>query len=194
MVKILNIGSGGTHVPIDGVEETRLDANPHEKPDYVCDICDLKKLKADVYDCVWATHVLEHVFECNIPRVIEGVKHVLKKDGVFFAVVPDLKVVMKEVVEKNLNLDDLLYTAHTGLKVRVLDIFYGHWQEVEKLKCLQSHKTGFDLDLLMRTLLTSGFQTIYTSESNYEVRALACLGEASEWVKETFRIKGEGAT
>jgi predicted SAM-dependent methyltransferase len=191
MVKILNIGSGHAAVQFDDVEETLLDANPHEKPDILCDICDLKKLEGGVYDGVWAKHVIEHVFEYRVPEVLEGIWHVLKEDGFLYVAVPDLRTVMKQVVEKDMKLDDLLYTSYTGLKVRVLDIFYGHWEEVKKLKCLQSHKTGFDLDLMLKRLSSAGFQKIFTSESNFEVKAIACKNEVPEWVERTFKINEE---
>lgn len=188
--KILHIGCGSSRLPYDDVEEIRLDANPNEKPDIVCDICDLSEIETESFDGVWAKHVLEHVFEYKIPKVLEGIRHILKDDGFLFIKVPDLKAIMKEIIVNDKTLDDVIYTSYTGLKVRPLDILYGHVQEVERLQCLQSHKTGFDSDILIKRLMDAGFSKVYIGEENWEIRAIALKSDKlHEWLKNTFNIK-----
>jgi SAM-dependent methyltransferase len=190
--KILHIGCGSCVLPFDDIEEVRLDVNPNEKPDIVCDITDLENIKAESFDGVWASHVLEHVFEYKVPKVLEGIKHVLKEDGFLFIKVPDLKAVMREIVENDISLSDVLYTSYGNLKVRPIDILYGHKDEVQKLQCLQSHKTGFDSDLLTKTLTEAGFSQVLINEQCWEVRAFAFkTGKIHGWLKKTLNITEE---
>ena len=187
MVKILHIGCSSVRLPYDDIEEVRLDINPYEQPDIVYDICELDSLEGDAYDGVWASHVLEHVYEYQMDKVLKGICHVLKKDGFLFVKVPDMKAVMREIIKNGMALDDLLYISHSGLEVRPIDIIYGHKREVERLHSYQSHKTGFDSDLLLKSLSRAGFHRNYVGVDNCEVRVLSMKSDrVHEWLKDKF--------
>lgn len=53
---------------------------------YICEATDLKSVSSSSYDCVLASHCLEHV--ANPLRALAEWKRVLKKDGVFLLVLP----------------------------------------------------------------------------------------------------------
>jgi predicted SAM-dependent methyltransferase len=192
--KILHVGCGNAYLTnrFDDVEEVRVDLCPGVTKDFQLDARNLKSLPESSFDGVWMCHVLEHVYEHQVPVVLDGIRHVLNDNGFLFVTVPDLREVFKDVLNDEIRLDDNLYVSYTELKIRPLDVIYGYQEEVSKEQSrgaiFNQHLTGFDSDIMLRKLTGAGFKRIYMTEMDWEVKSLACVNEPTEWVKRNFKL------
>jgi hypothetical protein len=187
-LKILNAGCGYTHIPFLDVIETRLDIDKKVKPDIVLDLRKLKKLSKSVYDGVWMSHVLEHFYEHELTEIIGGIRHVLKKNGVLIAMVPDLKALFNEVVSKSMSINDIIYVSSMG-PVRPRDMLYGFQPQVATGNSFYCHKTGFDAKAMQDCLVSNGFKKVYIGEENLQINAIACKSILPAWVKKNIKVK-----
>jgi len=84
--------------------------------------------------------------------------------------------VMRVTVERNLDIDDVLYQSPAG-PIMVLDVLYGHAVEIERTGAdFYAHKTGFTQKSLLNALQKAGFSKIFIAVGNFEVKALAFKG------------------
>jgi predicted SAM-dependent methyltransferase len=83
--RVLNVGGGSrsTRIPshYNGWTHDLLDVDPTRKPDILLDARDLASLAPESWDAVYCSHCLEHFHAHEVPRVLNGFRHVLKKDG-----------------------------------------------------------------------------------------------------------------
>lgn len=157
-------------------EHLLLDIDPRGSPDIVCDARELESLDADQFDAVYCSHNLEHYYRHDVPRVLAGFLHLLR-DGCFAHIrVPDISEVMRVAVEKNLDINDVLYQSPAG-PIMVLDVIYGYSVEIERSgQDFYAHKTGFTQKSLLSALQKAGFTKIYSGTGNLEINALAFKG------------------
>jgi len=186
--KILNVGCGYAPVSIPGIKEVRLDADSKVNPDIVLDLRELTSLPKSAYEGVWCSHVLEHFYEHELPQILEGIRHVLKQDGVLFAMVPDLKAVFAETIRRGLGINDVLYVSGMG-PVRPRDVLYGVQPEVATGNIFYSHKTGFDAKIFRDTLSLAGFKQVFVGEENLQVNAIACCSKLPKWASKFVKVK-----
>jgi SAM-dependent methyltransferase len=187
MKKILNVGGNSKQIPLPdiyaGWEHVLLDIDERGMPDVVCDARQLSTLPASTYDSVYCSHNLEHYYRHDALKVLAGFVHVLKNDGFLFVRVPDLDAVMRTVVEKKLDIDDILYQSPSG-PIAVRDVIYGCGLEIERSgNDFFAHKTGFTQKSLTAILLTAGFQLVFAGCGSLEVAAYAFLNEPTAEVK-----------
>lgn len=192
MRKVLNVGGNSKAIPLPpqyaGWEHILLDIDPRGMPDVVCDARELSSLPGGVYDSVYCSHNLEHYYRHDAAKVLAGFAHVLKPDGFVLLRVPDLGQVMRTVVEKNLDIDDVLYQSAAG-PITVRDVFYGYGVEIERSGSdFYAHKTGFTQKSLKAFLEASGFPWVLTAPGNLEVTALAFLNEPTEFALTLFGL------
>ncbi|MBF0161255.1 MAG: class I SAM-dependent methyltransferase [Magnetococcales bacterium] len=184
--KVLNVGGNNKNIELpehfDGFEHLLLDIDPTGNPDILCDARTLTELPAAQFDAVYCSHNLEHYHDHDVSKVLRGFMHVLKSDGFLHLRVPDMRELMKVVVERDLDLDDVLYRSHIG-PVLVRDVIYGHAGQIERSGVdFFAHKTGFTADSLSRLLVQQGFAQIFIRTGRLEVEALAFKGEVSDLV------------
>ena len=146
--RFLNVGSGGGAATVPpyyaGWQEFRLDIDPAVNPDICCDARELSSQPAGEYDAVWCAHNLEHYYEHDVPKVLAGIRHVLKPDGFLELRVPDLGELMRHVMERNLDVTSPIYRTESGDAVRVIDVIYGFQKEIrESGSDFYAHRTGF---------------------------------------------------
>ncbi|MGE0046119.1 MAG: class I SAM-dependent methyltransferase [Hyphomonadaceae bacterium] len=181
MPRVLNVGGGSKRTPLPphyaGFEHVLLDIDPRGRPDIVCDARTLARLEAAQFEAVYCSHNLEHYYRHDVPRVLSGFLHVLK-DGWFAQIrVPDLAAVMRAMAERELDLEDTLYTSPAG-PITALDVFYGYGREIEGSgQDFYAHKTGFTAASLRRTLEKAGFSQVHLRAAGYELNALAVKGD-----------------
>ena len=145
-----------------------------EEPDIVCDARDLETLPAAQFDAVYCSHNLEHYYVHDGARVLKGFLHVLKPDGFTEIRVPDIQAVMQHVVQKGMDIGDVLYESPAG-PITVRDVLYGYGKEIEQSgQDFYAHKTGFTPKLLHQTLERAGFAAIFVlaTPEAFEVRAI----------------------
>lgn len=191
--RVLNVGGNSRAIalpaPYAGFEQVLLDIDPAGQPDIVCDARQLQTLPPATFEAVYCSHNLEHYHRHEVPRVLAGFLHVLKDGGFAHVRVPDLGALMRVVVEKNLDIEDVLYKAPAG-PVRVIDVIYGFGPEIERSgQDFFGHRTGFTRASLTRTLASAGFSRVYTRLGRLEVGAVAFKGEPAPGTIELFKLQ-----
>jgi len=178
--RVLNVGGNNRAIPLPshyaGFEHLLLDIDPKGSPDIVCDARELTSIEAAQFDAVYCSHNLEHYYRHDVPRVLAGILHVLKAGGFAQLLVPDMADVMRTTVERDLDIDDVLYESPAG-PIMVLDVLYGYGVEIERSgQDFYAHKTGFTQKSLLAALQKAGFPKIYIRTGNLEINAIAFNG------------------
>jgi hypothetical protein len=192
MKKVLNVGGGNKGIALpceyNGWEHLLLDIDPKGNPDIVCDARELKTLNGNTYNAVYCSHNLEHYYRHELPKVLGGFSHLLVEGGFVDIRVPDLEQVMKTVVVKNIDIDDLLYHSPAG-PITARDVIYGYGVEIERSGCdFYAHKTGFTPKSLYKILTQNGFPFVYLSKGQLEIRAIALRDHSIEVVSSLFKL------
>lgn len=192
MKTVLNVGGNSKEIPLPpqyaDFEHLLLDIDPRGSPDIVCDARELKSLDADQFDAVYCSHNLEHYYRHDVQGVLTGFLHVLKENGFAHIRVPDIQEVMRQTLERNLDIDDILYQSPAG-PIMVLDVLYGYSVEIERSgQDFFAHKTGFTQKSLEKALRNAGFSKIYTAATNLDVVALAFKGTPDATARQLFDL------
>ena len=172
----------------DGWEHHLLDIDPAGGPEIVCDAREMHTLPASSYDAVYCSHNLEHYYRHDVPKVLAGFRHVLKDPGFAHLRVPDMGDVMRQVVQKSMDIDDVLYQSQAG-PITVRDVFYGYGVEIERSgNEFFAHKTGFTQKSLVRMLESCGFPFVFSMTGNLEVAALAFKQKPDDFARSLFGL------
>jgi len=184
---LLNVGGNSKIIDIPdcfaGWRHDLLDIDPRGNPDVVCDARELWRLPQRSYDAVYCSHNLEHYYRHDLVKVLKGFRNILKKDGFAYIRVPDLQAVMQVVIEKGMDIDDVLYQSAAG-PIKVSDVVFGLQVEIERSgQDYYAHKTGFSAKSLATVLKANGFPRVFAKldAANYEITALAFLQEPCEY-------------
>ncbi|MBI5136110.1 MAG: class I SAM-dependent methyltransferase [Nitrospirae bacterium] len=189
---VLNVGGNNKDIKIpghyDGWRHDLLDIDPRGNPDVLCDSRQMHTLAPGGYDAVYCSHNLEHYFAHDVPRVLKGFLHVLNPEGFAEVRVPDIGQVMREVVAKGLDIEDVLYQSAAG-PITVKDVIYGWGTEIAASgNDFYAHRTGFTPPSLAAVLSRSGFGAVFTGTSYLEVRALAFKTHPSDAQRALFQL------
>ena len=192
MKKVLNVGGNSKEIPLppqyDGFEHLLLDIDPRGSPDIVCDARNLTTLDAGQFDAVYCSHNLEHYYRHDVQKVLTGFLHVLKDNGFVHIRVPDIQEVMRVTIERNLDIDDILYQSPAG-PIMILDVLYGYSVEIERSgQHFFGHKTGFTRKSLEKALRKAGFSKVYGATGNLEVVALAFKSSPDQFARTLFKL------
>ncbi|MEA2711343.1 MAG: hypothetical protein QOF78_3944 [Phycisphaerales bacterium] len=185
MRSVLNVGGGSRKIPIPeiyaGWLQVLLDIDPAGSPDIIMDAREMTKLPKNSYDAIYCSHNLEHYHRHDAERVCRGFLHVLKPNGFADIRVPDVLGVMHAVVQRKLDLDDVLYVVDGLSPILVRDVLFGYHVEIERTgNDFFAHKTGFSMNTLGRMLVTCGFKTVHLgSDAALEIRAFAFKSEVT---------------
>lgn len=183
---VLNVGgsSKGIRIPAhySGWRHLLLDIDPRSGADFVCDARELLAQPPAQFDAVYCSHNLEHYYRHDAVRVLRGFLHVLKTDGFAEIRVPDIRLVMQAMLDKALDIDDVLYQSGVG-PILVRDVIYGWHVEIERTgQDFFAHKTGFTARSLTAILKYAGFAQVVSVPAIgvYEARAFAFKREPTE--------------
>ncbi len=193
--RVLNVGGNNKAIAIppyyDGFEHVLADIDPAVKPDLLIDARALGSSAAAQFDAVYCSHNLEHYFAHDVPKVLCGFNHVLKTDGFAEIRVPDLSALMRHVVERNLELDDVLYKTEAGHVIAVRDVIYGWAREIERSgQDFYAHKTGFTPGTLKRALNGAGFPVVvFRPGRQFEILAFAFKAMPGEAHRELLGLR-----
>lgn len=183
---VLNVGGYSKNIPIadcfTGWGHDLLDIDPALNPDILCDARELWRLPPRKYDAIYCSHNLEHYYYHDLSKVLKGFRTVLKKNGFAYIEVPDLLSAMKAVVEKGMDIEDVLYESQMG-PILVRDVIYGSHIVIENCENdFMLHKHGFTETSLSRTLLKNGFTYVYTGVAGLAtINAIAFIEKPSKW-------------
>ena len=192
MKRLLNVGGNSKNIAIPAhyadFEHLLLDIDPKGSPDIVCDARTLQTLTASQFDAVYCSHNLEHYYRHDVPQVLAGFLHVLRDGGFAQIKVPDIHEVMKIVMEKKMDIDDVLYESSVG-PIMVLDVLYGYSVEIERSgNDFYAHKTGFTHRSLVKAIQTSGFSEVFTTSGNLEINVIAFKGIPNPTARKLLNI------
>jgi SAM-dependent methyltransferase len=192
VASVLNVGGGNKQIPIpphyNGWSHYLLDIAPGDDVDVVLDARKLVTLDPAQFDAVYCSHNLEHYHPHDGARVLAGFLHVLKPNGYAEIHVPDMTSVLKAMVNRSMDIDDVLYTSPGG-PITVHDVIYGWGAQIERSGVdFYAHKRGFTARSLTQVLERAGFAHIVmaVAESSYEIHALAFKGEPTQAQRTTF--------
>jgi predicted SAM-dependent methyltransferase len=196
MRKVLNVGGNSKEIPLPieyrGWDHLLLDIDPRGNPDICCDARTLDTLAPEQFDAIYCSHNLEHYYRHDGKRVLGGFLHVLKPDGFAHIRVPDLDQVFKEVLARDLDVDDVLYTGPGG-PIMVRDVIYGWSLQVETMgNEFFAHKTGFTPKSLTRFLNEAGFKYLYMGVANLEIVVYAFASPPSTYARVLLDLPDEG--
>lgn len=191
--KFLNVGGNRKEIPVpayfDGWDHVLLDIDPAGGPDIVCDARELQTLEAGQFHAVYCSHNLEHYHHHEIPKVLQGFRHVLKPTGFAMISVPDMESVMRMVVEQGLDLDDVLYETDSGIGILVRDVFYGWGRQMELSgQSYYAHKTGFTRKSLKAILMANGFRFFWVECSSFNLTVVAFLRKPAKWAHDLLGL------
>jgi hypothetical protein len=169
-------------------EHVLLDIDPKGTADIVCDARQLGTLNAGEFDAVYCSHNLEHYYRHEVPLALAGFLYVLKDGGFAHVRVPDIYEVMRIVVARALDIEDVLYQSQAG-PITVLDVLYGRGIEIERSgQDFFAHKTGFTEKSLLKAFEVAGFSGAYVASGNLKVTSLAFKGEPPQATLSTFNL------
>jgi SAM-dependent methyltransferase len=191
--KVLNVGGNNKNIALPPhyaeFEHVLLDIDPRGNPDVVCDARELASLDANQFDSIYCSHNLEHYYRHDVRKVLDGFMHVLKDGGFAQIRVPDIAEVMRTCMERNLDIDDVLYESPAG-PIMVLDVLYGYNVEIEQSgQDFYAHKTGFTKKSLLAALGRSGFSQVSSTMGDYEINAIAIKGQPNESTRALFNFE-----
>lgn len=194
MKKVLNVGGNNKQIALPpqyvDFEHLLLDIDPKGEPDILCDARLLTTLEGEQFDAIYNSHNLEHYYRHDVPKVLAGFQHVLKEDGFAHIIVPDMHEVMRQTLERGLDIDDVLYQSPAG-PIMVLDVIYGYSTQIERSGVeFYAHKTGFTQRSLVNALNRAGFAKIYTgiNQASLEIHAWAFKNPPSDALRALFNL------
>ena len=176
--RFLNVGGGSKAAPLpahfSGWEHVLLDIQPRTDVDLAMDARNLADLPPEAFDAVYCSHNLEHYYAHDVPRVLAGFAHVLKRGGFVEIRVPDIEAVLRAMTEGGLDIADPLYVSPAG-PVSVHDVLYGFGAEMARGNEYYAHKTGFTDRSLRQALGAAGFAHAHALPpmGGYELRVAA---------------------
>lgn len=175
--RVLNVGGNSKEIPLPPVfaefEHLMLDIDPETKPDVCCDARQMHTLEIGQFDAIYCSHNLEHYYRHDVKTVLSGFLHVLKPGGFVYALVPDLIELMRQTVQNNLDIDDVIYHSQAG-PIMVVDVLYGYSVEIERRGVdFFAHKTGYSKKSLSAAMKRAGFSVVYAKAENMEITAIA---------------------
>lgn len=193
--KVLNVGGNTKDIPIpeqyDGWEHLLLDIDPKGNPDVVSDARELTDLPQADYDSVYCSHNLEHYYRHDVVKVLAGFLHVLKDEGFAYIRVPDMGELMQIVIQRGLDIDDILYQSPSG-PISVVDVIYGYGKEIESSgNDFYAHKTGFTQKSLMAALRNAGFPIVFIRAVELEIIAIAFKSQPSDYAAMLFQLESK---
>jgi predicted SAM-dependent methyltransferase len=171
MKKVLNVGCGQVKLDFElfkYYKEIRLDTDENSNPDIIGSIVDMKGVKDESIDAIWASHVIEHIYWSELPKAFEEIKRVLKPSGFAIILTPNLAVIADFIKD---DLTKTIYMSPYG-PVTPLDILYGFREYTKVGMDGMSHKMGFNTKLIQEILNSQEWPKgkIYTTE--YDIIAI----------------------
>ena len=191
--KFLNVGGNRKDISVpsffDGWDHILLDIDPAGNPDIVCDALELQTLEPGRFHAVYCSHNLEHYYHHELSQVLQGFRHVLKPTGFALISVPDMESVMRTVVEKGLDLDDVLY--EDGLRGwysgqgRLL--WLGTSDGVERPELLRSQDRVYP-EIVESHSQVEWFQIFWVQRNHFNLTVVAFLRKPAKWARDLMGL------
>ena len=143
MTRKLHIG--GT-IPSSGWEILNIMNAPGV--DHVCNARDLSKFESNTFDCIYASHVVEHFdYVDELPETLSEWLRCLRPECVLYVGVPDLDTISSLIIDKqNLDINERFFVMRM--------LFGGHVDDSDY------HLVGLNEEFLRRYLNMAGYTDI----------------------------------
>jgi SAM-dependent methyltransferase len=152
--------------------EVRVDVDPAVRPDMVASITDLSVIGDAEVDAIWASHVLEHLDDHDVPVALCEMTRVLRHDGFALVTSPDIITAARAIVAGRL--EDTMYVSPAG-PVTALDVVYGFRPALRRGASYMAHRTAFTEGRLGRMLVDAGFAEVRVATHGNDLWALALM-------------------
>lgn len=120
-----------------------MNIQPGEGVDVVGSISDLSQFADESCECVYASHVLEHINQAAVPATLRGIRRVLKPGARFYVSVPDLDTLCTLMLQPGLDVN---------VRWHVVKMMYGGQVDPNDF-----HYVGFNQAILYDFLSGAGF-------------------------------------
>jgi predicted SAM-dependent methyltransferase len=164
--KIVDLGCGAAEnesYKTDEGKVIRVDIRDDVKPDYRCDVRQLPSGTGE-FDIVFSSHTLEHFARTEVPKVLDEWVRILKPEGEFRLVLPNIEWAAKHIMNKEIDTD-------------VMNVLYGAQTYDENF-----HKMGFTPQIVEQLLTERGFKKFVWDFNNYHMFVRAWKIEPPESV------------
>lgn len=166
---LLNIGCGKSHISrtrsfFNDWQEIRADLY-EEDADVRCDLVSMEGIRDQSFDCVWASHVLEHQYWHEVPMALNNIMRVLRNDGFAVIKVPDIGIIADRIK------DSLIEPIPNLYGLAPIDFLYGARDRHLSGGIGELHKTGFTVKSLSMFLSELKIPA-FIQEFNYEITAV----------------------
>lgn len=139
-----------------------LNALPGANVDFIGDIRDLSQFKDACCRSIYASHVLEHVGQCDMLSTLKGLRRLLIPKGELMISVPDLDTLCTLFMNKELPLQS---------RYHVMRMMFGG-----QIDDFDFHYIGLNLEILLNYLEPAGFASakrvqnfgLFNDTSSYE--------------------------
>jgi SAM-dependent methyltransferase len=184
---VVNVGCGprGGHLPtyFNGWRELRVDIDQSAEPDVLADLTDLSPIPSGVADAVWASHCVEHLYAHEVPVALAEFRRVLRSDGFFCMIVPDLLTVGQQVAADRMH--EPLYQSASG-PITPHDMLFGFGAAIAVGRTSMAHRCGFTPGVLERYFRERVFAEVVLRRRIQQFE-LAAVAWASPTAGETER-------
>ena len=140
---------------------TLMNIQPGEGVDVVGDISDLSQFADESCDCVYASHVLEHIHQAAVAPTLRGIRRVLKPGARLYVSVPDLDTLCMLLLQPDLDLH---------VRWHIVRMMFGGQVDANDF-----HFVGFNQAILYDFLSGAGFA------SAQRVRSFGLFDDTSDY-------------
>ncbi len=170
---VLNVGFGGyplnQFAHTDDLAEYReitLDIDKKFNPDILADITEISHIPPEFVDCIYASHIIEHIDYFKVAVVIKELLRICKPGGFVRLITPDLQTIAEYVTSGDLL--SCVYESNGG-PISAIDMIYGHRHSVHRTGVdFMRHRTGFTKKVFETMAEQHGFD-IEVITSNLEL-------------------------
>lgn len=151
--RIVDLGCGMPEESLSTTEGDvlRVDFRDDVKPDYRCDLGAPLPWPTGTFDIVFSSHTLEHFNRTEVPTVLQEWVRILKDDGEFRLVLPNVKWAAQHIMNDEIDSD-------------VMNVLYGG-----QTYDLNYHKAGFTPKIIEQLLASMGFKKFIWDFHNYHM-------------------------
>jgi predicted SAM-dependent methyltransferase len=128
-----------------------LNALPSQGVDFVGDVRDLSRFQDGGCSKVYASHVMEHLGQRDLPSVLKEIFRILSESGEFYFSVPDLEVLCRLFLQPELNMDQRFHVMRM--------MFGGQINEYD------FHYIGLSYEFMVKYFRMAGFSRVQRVES-----------------------------
>jgi hypothetical protein len=122
-----------------------MDIDLAARPDILGHMTDLSAIPDQVYDAVYSSHSIEHLYPHEVPAALSEFRRVLKPSGFSLITCPDLQSVCALVAQGKL--EDTAYVSPAG-PIAAIDMIFGYREAMARGNFFMAHKTGFTAQTL----------------------------------------------